>query len=192
MLAIIVCKMTSSQQIDTGAFEAQLRRLKAALGVREDQDAAEALGLTKAALSLRKRRGAFPTGQLLALSARRPELLLDVAHIVTGVASTSSPLTASGLRRAQEGSHNALQRRVLAEVALQDAESRRQRRHARAAAYESILGALDTASDETVATVLHVADRMAQADRAAELGRTWASAEASESKGQPGQGGANP
>lgn len=66
-------------------FDQQLLRLKQALGVTEDQGVAEALGLSKAAFADRKRRDAFPTDKLRALAGDRPELLLDVKYVLTGV-----------------------------------------------------------------------------------------------------------
>ena len=65
-------------------FDRQLIRLKEALGVTEDQDVANALGLSKAALSDRKKRGAFPDDKLLALIAKRPDLGLDFDYITLG------------------------------------------------------------------------------------------------------------
>lgn len=65
-------------------FDQQLLRLKQALGVTSDQDVAAALGLTKAAFSDRKKRGAFPEEKLYALAAKRPELHLDVLHVLVG------------------------------------------------------------------------------------------------------------
>lgn len=59
-------------------------RLKSALGVREDKEVAAALGMTAAAFSERKRRGAFPRDKLLALQATRPELQLDVDYVLFG------------------------------------------------------------------------------------------------------------
>ena len=65
-------------------FDQQLLRLKQALGVTSDQDVAAALGLTKAAFSDRKKRGAFPEEKLYALAAKRPDLRLDVLHVLAG------------------------------------------------------------------------------------------------------------
>ena len=65
-------------------FESQLLRLKQALRLAEDQDVAEALGMTKAAFSARKVRGAFPEDKVKALAADRPELRLDVKYVLTG------------------------------------------------------------------------------------------------------------
>lgn len=65
-------------------FDQQLLRLKEALGVTADQDVAAALGMTKAALSERKRRDAFPKEKLYELVARRPELEIDTVYVLTG------------------------------------------------------------------------------------------------------------
>lgn len=55
------------------SFSFQLDRLKQALGVKEDQEVASALGLSRAALSERKRRGSFPVDKLKVLAAQRPD-----------------------------------------------------------------------------------------------------------------------
>lgn len=65
-------------------FDLQLLRLKQALRITEDQDVAEALGMTKAAFSARKVRQAFPVDKVKALAAERPELNLDVKYVLTG------------------------------------------------------------------------------------------------------------
>jgi hypothetical protein len=65
-------------------FDQQLLRLKAAVGLTSDQAVAAVLGMTKAAFSDRKKRGAFPEDRLRALAQRRPELLLDVEYVLTG------------------------------------------------------------------------------------------------------------
>lgn len=66
------------------SFDLALLRLKTALGVSDDQDVASLLGLTKAAFSARKKRGAFPEDKLRALASRSPELGLDVCYVLTG------------------------------------------------------------------------------------------------------------
>lgn len=66
-------------------FDHQLLRLKAALGATSDQAVAEALGMTKAAFSDRKKRGAFPEDKLLALVARRPDLAVDPQYVLSGM-----------------------------------------------------------------------------------------------------------
>lgn len=65
-------------------FDLQLLRLKQAIGVTEDQDAAAALGMTKAAFSERKRRGAFPAEKLFALEAKNDYPGLDATYVLTG------------------------------------------------------------------------------------------------------------
>lgn len=66
-------------------FDIQLARLKSTLNVSEDQQVAQALGLSKYALADRKRRGSFPVKKLMELKIRRPELGLDDTYILTGV-----------------------------------------------------------------------------------------------------------
>lgn len=55
-----------------------------ALGLVEDQDVAQALGMSKAAFSDRKRRSAFPSEKLRASAAMHPEWQLDVDYILAG------------------------------------------------------------------------------------------------------------
>ncbi|GMV76456.1 MAG: hypothetical protein AMXMBFR78_34050 [Rubrivivax sp.] len=66
------------------AFEQKLQRLELALGVRGDGKLAAALGMTPAALSDRKRRGAFPVQRLVALAKERPESGVDPVFVVSG------------------------------------------------------------------------------------------------------------
>lgn len=66
-------------------FDSQLLRLKQALGITEDQDVASVLGMSKAAFSARKTRGAFPDDKLKALASDRPDLRLDVKYVLSGV-----------------------------------------------------------------------------------------------------------
>jgi transcriptional regulator with XRE-family HTH domain len=76
--------MNSSTYGDARPFDEQVARLKRALGVADDQAVAKALGLSKAAFSNRKQRGAFPEDKLFALATRRPELKLDVRYVISG------------------------------------------------------------------------------------------------------------
>lgn len=69
---------------DVDFFVGALNRLKESLGVSKDKQVAEALGMSDKALNARKARHSFPEIELLALSARRPELKLDVAYVLTG------------------------------------------------------------------------------------------------------------
>jgi hypothetical protein len=65
-------------------FEAATLRLKQQLKVTEDKQAAEALGMTGNAWTMRKRREAFPEKELRALAQQRPELGIDVDYVLTG------------------------------------------------------------------------------------------------------------
>jgi hypothetical protein len=69
---------------DVDFFIGALNRLKESLGVSKDKQVAEALGLTDKAFNARKARKSFPEIDLLALSARRPELKMDVTYVLTG------------------------------------------------------------------------------------------------------------
>ena len=66
------------------AFLQFLLRLKEQIGVAADKDAAALLGLSSKALTARKRRNSIPDTELYALSAKRPDLNLDVQYILTG------------------------------------------------------------------------------------------------------------
>ena len=65
-------------------FEPVLLRLKEQLGASTDKEVASLLGLSPTAFNDRKKRDAFPEDKLLALHARRPDLNLDIAYILTG------------------------------------------------------------------------------------------------------------
>ncbi|MDR3221400.1 MAG: helix-turn-helix domain containing protein [Candidatus Accumulibacter sp.] len=65
-------------------FTLRLERLKASLGVSDDQALAQSLGMTKAALLGKKARGAWPEEEVRALALRYPELGLDLDWVVTG------------------------------------------------------------------------------------------------------------
>jgi hypothetical protein len=49
-----------------------------------DREVASLLGMEEKAFNARKRREAFPETELYALSAKRPDLKLDVAYVLTG------------------------------------------------------------------------------------------------------------
>lgn len=74
-------------------FDLMLVRLKEQLGVREDQEVAEALGISKGALSIRKGRGSFPVDLLRELSDRRGGI--DVDYVLTGQHSDRGDLSGS-------------------------------------------------------------------------------------------------
>ncbi|WP_231409647.1 helix-turn-helix domain-containing protein [Ralstonia solanacearum] len=68
-------------------FDKSLLRLKEQLGVTTDKEAADLLGMSDKALNARKRRDSFPTKEVFALAAQRPELGLDADWVVTGSSS---------------------------------------------------------------------------------------------------------
>ena len=66
------------------SFDNSTLRLKQLLGVTKDKEVAELLGLSPVAWAGRKRRGLFPDTELYALIAKRPDLQIDVAYVLTG------------------------------------------------------------------------------------------------------------
>ena len=66
-------------------FGAALLRLKEQIGLHLDKEVADLLALSDNAFHARKRRNAFPEDKLFALIAKRPELKIDVAYVLTGV-----------------------------------------------------------------------------------------------------------
>jgi Bacteriophage CI repressor helix-turn-helix domain. len=88
-------------------FDLQLLRLKQCLAVREDQEVAAILGLSKHAFSDRKKRGSFPKDKLLALKVGRPELYIDEHYILTG-----EPGPESSAAKAIAGALNAVKGRM--------------------------------------------------------------------------------
>lgn len=79
-------------------FESRLTRLKQATGLFEDQEIAAALGMSKAAFADRKKRDSFPEDKLFSLSAKRPDLGLDVDYILTGEEGGYTVVRAGQLR----------------------------------------------------------------------------------------------
>lgn len=71
------------------SFDEKLARLKDALALAEDQEVAQLLGLSKSALSERKRRDAFPAEKLFEYIQRHPERDIDGHFILTGERSSS-------------------------------------------------------------------------------------------------------
>lgn len=71
-------------------FESCLLRLKQTAKVTTDQEVAQMLGITKAALSDRKRRDSFPEDKLRALAHQRPEMGIDVDYVLTGTTEAES------------------------------------------------------------------------------------------------------
>ena len=82
-------------------FDEQLLRLKQAAKTNADQDVAALLGLSKAAFSDRKKRGAFPEDKVWALAKQKPELMIDVGYVLNGkrtLANIKAKLATSGER----------------------------------------------------------------------------------------------
>ena len=147
-------------------FDQQLSRLKKVLEVREDQEAATALGMTKAAFSARKTRGSFPEKELRALAQQHPELGIDVEYVLTGGRLTQRERDHLESARAltlglpmDEGDRQ----RLLAQLedgfvllATQNA--------ARQSDYGKLIEALNACSDESVALVLQLVAKLRAAD----------------------------
>lgn len=83
-------------------FTLRLERLKASLGVSDDQALAQSLGMTKAALLGKKARGAWPEEEVRALSQRYPELGLDLDWVLTGESQETWKATFTASQKAAE------------------------------------------------------------------------------------------
>ena len=93
--------MTSNMQ-PLREFTLRLERLKASLGVSDDQALAQSLGMTKAALLGKKARGAWPEEEVRALSQRYPELGLDLDWVLTGESQETWKATFTASQKAAE------------------------------------------------------------------------------------------
>lgn len=71
-------------------FEEATLRLKQELRTTQDKEVAQMLGLSAQSWAGRKKRGKFPTTELYALVARRPDLVIDVDYILTGITERES------------------------------------------------------------------------------------------------------
>lgn len=78
------------------SFEQALLRLKQQVGVQTDKDVAEMLGMTTTAFNARKKRDAFPEDKLLAMVARRPDLVVDPQYVLTGMTAKERFAAANG------------------------------------------------------------------------------------------------
>lgn len=142
-------------------FEEATLRLKQQLKVSEDQRVAEFFGMTGKAWTARKRREAFPEKELYALAAKRPDLDLDVAYVLTGerVAAGARQSLAQLGRVVTEMGNPA----VIAELdrALkQEAAAAAKRRPL----YERLENALDLCSDSDLQLVMGLTLRLAKAN----------------------------
>jgi transcriptional regulator with XRE-family HTH domain len=75
-------------------FEEATLRLKQQLGVSQDKDVAQMLGLSPQAWAGRKKRGLWPEKEFLALMAKRPDLGLDFDYVTLGTHSQVFEATA--------------------------------------------------------------------------------------------------
>ena len=83
-------------------FTLRLERLKASLGVSDDQALAQSLGMTKAALLGKKARGAWPEEEVRVLALRYPELGLDLDWVLTGESQETWKATFTASQKAAE------------------------------------------------------------------------------------------
>lgn len=70
-------------------FELKLLRLKTLFGLREDQEVAALLGISRNSLYIYKTRGRFPTDKLRELAERSPEMADKVALVLDAPVPTS-------------------------------------------------------------------------------------------------------
>lgn len=97
---------------DQGSFQDRLLRLKECLGLPEDQQIAEALGMTKAAFSERKRRGTFPDERVVAAKARYHDL--DVTYVLSGQRARGKELVLlDEMHRVSAGQSTEIQRAAI-------------------------------------------------------------------------------
>jgi len=151
------------------SFSDCLDRLKYTLRVSKDQEVAEALGLSKAAFSERKKRGAFPEKNVRVLAQQRPDLEIDVEYVLTGGA-LSSHQSAMQERARQftqtlgyDPNDPDSKQRLLA--LLDKAVVERAAANAsRAATYEQIIEVLRSCSDKTVELTLLLVLKFFHAD----------------------------
>lgn len=144
-------------------FEEATLRLKQQLRVTEDKQAAEALGMTGNAWTMRKRRDAFPEKELRALAQQRPELGIDVEFVLTGGTLTAHQKqiqdTALHVTQSQPDSKaHLLELLGKAGVAMAITNARR------ADTYRQITEVLNMCSDDTVALVQQLVVKLYRAE----------------------------
>lgn len=135
-------------------FEEIALRLKQQLGLTEDQEVAAMLGLSKHAWMGRKKRGNFPTLELHALAAKRPELKLDVDYVLNG--DLLRPFQAANLALAFEYSRD---NPHLMELAIKAGKDMAAINTQRKDTYLSICEMLDCLPDDAIPRVIqYIAD----------------------------------
>lgn len=144
---------------DEKYFLAALARLKEGLGLSKDKEVAAELGLSDKALNARKARASFPETELLALSARRPELKLDVAYILTGErVSELQREQMAVLNEVTQASGNATLIEQTADAHRAAAEFTKKRKDT----YKRHLDVLNVCSETDVDLVMQLAVRLAK------------------------------
>lgn len=82
-------------------FSDCLLRLKEQAKTHSDKEIAELLGLSDKAFTARKARDAFPVNHLYALSAKRPDLHIDVEYVLGGIPGASMTLIKASRKRVE-------------------------------------------------------------------------------------------
>ena len=134
-------------------FDNRMRRLKKVLGLSQDKDVATVLGMTKASLSDRKRRGSFPDDRVVALVAKYPDL--DVQFVLTGMGGSDRLSENSKLAAALAAGAGPLET-LLDEVIRQGVERRN-----RMEQEYSLSELVKRCADEDVDLLLRLAGRLA-------------------------------
>ena len=152
-------------------------RLKESLGLDKDQEVAELLGLSAAAFSDRKRRGAFPTDKLFALIATRPELNIDVGYVLSGSTARTTDSAASaallaGLTVRAAELLPAKDSKVLTDVVSKGITQKATRGAARSTSYAQLLLALDCLDDQRFALACQLVSQLVLATQGEELAQT--------------------
>lgn len=142
-------------------FEQALLRLKEQLQLQADKEVASVLGLSPTAFNDRKKRDAFPEDKLLALSAKRPDLKLDVTYILTGerVSDWERDVlkrTTEVVAKMEPSGEGPISKKMLDAYKLSPAKQK-----ARKNKYSDLEAILDRCTDDDLAMVIGVAMRLA-------------------------------
>lgn len=150
-------------------FESQLLRLKQTVGITADQDVAALLGMSKAAFSDRKKREAFPDDKLGALAAKRPDLHIDVAYVLTGerLSDRQRQMTDAARQATLSAAMNEEDRERLLQLLAQSEEDMGKQTDIRRGQYMQITEMLNDCTDDTVELVSQTIARFRLADVAA-------------------------
>lgn len=150
-------------------FESQLLRLKQTVGITADQDVAALLGMSKAAFSDRKKREAFPDDKLGALAAKRPDLRIDVAYVLTGerLSDRQRQMTDAARQATLSAAMNEEDRERLLQLLAQSEEDMGKQTAIRRDQYMQITEMLNDCTDSTVKLVIQAVTLFRQADMAA-------------------------